>query len=271
MNKPGERAIDKLLVVMKRLRDPNTGCPWDVEQTYASIAPSTIEEAYEVVDAIEKEDFDHLREELGDLLFQVVFYAQLGSEYGRFNFNDIASVLTDKLIRRHPHVFPGGQLEGSAQISKMSEGEVKAQWELIKQEERKDKGQEGVLQDIPASLPAVARAAKLQKRASSIGFDWPDYQGALDKVREELDELQQAIDSQDESAINEELGDTLFSLVNVSRHLKVDPERALRNTNRKFTDRFNFIEAQLRLDGLSPEQASLEQMDLLWEQAKTCK
>jgi len=265
-----EQAIDKLLEVMKRLRDPNNGCPWDIEQTYASIAPSTIEEAYEVVDAIEKEDFDHLREELGDLLFQVIFYAELGREEGRFNFNDIASVLTDKLIRRHPHVFPSGQLDSQADgPSTMSEEEVKAQWEAIKQEERKGKGQAGLLQDIPVSMPALARAGKLQKRASAIGFDWPDYKGALEKLREELDELQQAIDAKDESSISEEFGDTLFSMVNLSRHLKIDPEKALRGTNRKFTDRFEFIESQLLSKGLSPKQATLEQMDLLWEEAKT--
>ncbi len=265
--------VEDLLTLMSRLRDPKDGCPWDQEQSYRTIAPSTIEEAYEVVDAIERENYDHLREELGDLLFQVIFYSQLAQEEQRFGFADIVSELVTKLVRRHPHVFPGNTLESRAgDVAQDGTGEsdaaIKARWEALKKEERAAKGQQGVLDDVPLNLPALTRAAKLQKRASQIGFDWPDISGVLDKIEEEVQELRQAIKESDSAAIKDEMGDLLFALVNCCRHLKVEPESSLRGTNSKFERRFHFIESNLQDLGLTPDDASLEQMDALWDQAK---
>ncbi len=265
--------VEDLLTLMSRLRDPKDGCPWDQEQSYRTIAPSTIEEAYEVVDAIERENYDHLREELGDLLFQVIFYSQLAQEEQRFGFADIVSELVTKLVRRHPHVFPGNTLESRAgDVAQDGTGEsdaaIKARWEALKKEERAAKGQQGVLDDVPLNLPALTRAAKLQKRASQIGFDWPDISGVLDKIEEEVQELRQAIKESDSAAIKDEMGDLLFALVNCCRHLKIEPESSLRGTNSKFERRFHFIESNLQDLGLTPDNASLEQMDALWDQAK---
>lgn len=261
--------VSDLLTLMTRLRDPVDGCPWDIEQSYRTIAPSTIEEAYEVVDAIERENYDHLREELGDLLFQVIFYSQLAAEEQRFNFNDIVSELVTKLVRRHPHVFPDNTLESRVGASNRdSDTEIKARWEALKAEERAAKGQQGVLDDVPVNLPALTRAAKLQKRAANVGFDWPDIGGVLDKVEEEIGELRQAIQQNDKAAITDEMGDLLFALVNGCRHLKVEPEGALRGTNSKFERRFQYIEQQLREQGQTPEEASLALMDSLWDKAK---
>lgn len=263
--------VEDLLTLMSRLRDPKDGCPWDQEQNYRTIAPSTIEEAYEVVDAIERENYDHLREELGDLLFQVIFYSQLAQEEQRFGFADIVSELVTKLVRRHPHVFPDNTLESRADDvapDVESDAAIKARWEALKKEERAAKGQQGVLDDVPLNLPALTRAAKLQKRASQVGFDWPDISGVLDKIEEEVQELRQAIKESDSGAIKDEMGDLLFALVNCCRHLKVEPESSLRGTNRKFERRFHFIESSLQDLGLTPDSASLEQMDALWDQAK---
>lgn len=268
-------AMEDLLLLMARLRDPENGCPWDIKQNYDTIAPSTIEEAYEVADAIERKDYEHLKEELGDLLFQVVFYAQMGREDGLFDFDDIARGITDKLIRRHPHVFPGGDLHGRVDASRIStETDVKAQWEAIKQAERSEKGQHGVLDDVPRTLPAIQRAHKLQQRAAGVGFDWPDVAAVIDKVQEELGELKEAIATDAanpgsaKQEVEHELGDLLFSIVNLARHLRIDAESSLRACNRRFVQRFSYIERKLEAQGRSPDDANLEELDQLWDQAK---
>ncbi|PUA30940.1 MAG: nucleoside triphosphate pyrophosphohydrolase [Cellvibrio sp. 79] len=258
--------IDDLLYLMARLRDPEAGCPWDIKQDYASIAPSTLEEAYEVVDAIEKHDFVHLKEELGDLLFQVIFYSQLGKEEHRFEFAGVVSDLVAKLIRRHPHVFPEGTLQSRIDNRDALPGDMKTRWEAIKQQEREAKGAQGLLADVPLNLPALSRAAKLQKRAASVGFDWDDVYGPIAKVREELLEVEAELDSGDREALEEELGDLLFAAVNIARYMKIDPEQALRRTNQKFEQRFGFIEKNVTQ---SLNQTSIEEMNRLWDLAKT--
>lgn len=258
--------IDDLLYLMARLRDPESGCPWDIKQDYASIAPSTLEEAYEVVDAIEKQDFAHLKEELGDLLFQVIFYSQLGKEEHRFEFAGVVSDLVAKLIRRHPHIFPDGTLHSRIDNRQILPGDVKARWEAIKQQEREAKGARRLLADVPLNLPALSRAAKLQKRAASVGFDWDDVYGPIAKVREELLEVEAELDSGDRSALEEELGDLLFAAVNIARYMKIDPEQALRRANQKFEQRFAFIEDNA---GQSLDKTSIEEMNRLWDLAKS--
>ncbi len=258
--------IDDLQYLMSRLRDPLDGCPWDQKQTYASIAPSTLEEAYEVVDTIERGDLAHLREELGDLLFQVIFYSQLGVEEGRFSFDEIVMELCAKLVRRHPHVFPGGDLHSRTGTSGDDDPAIKARWEAIKQEERQAKGAAGILDDIPLNLPALSRAAKLQKRAAAVGFDWQEVTGPIAKVREELSEVEQALQAGDRDALEDELGDLLFAVTNVSRFLRIDAEAALRRANRKFEQRFRQMEA--RSDRPLSEMDA-EGLDRLWEEAKT--
>lgn len=258
--------IDDLLYLMARLRDPESGCPWDIKQDYASIAPSTLEEAYEVVDAIENQDFVHLKEELGDLLFQVIFYSQLGKEENRFEFAGVVSDLVTKLVRRHPHVFPDGTLHSRVDNRHTLPTDVKARWEAIKQQEREEKGAQGLLADVPVNLPALSRAAKLQKRAASVGFDWSDIQGPIAKVREELLEVEEALAEQDQAAVAEELGDLFFAVVNISRYLKIDPEQALRNANQKFEQRFQYIEQHVQQ---TLSETSIDEMNRLWDQAKT--
>ncbi|KJK19660.1 nucleoside triphosphate pyrophosphohydrolase [Pseudomonas sp. NPDC087612] len=263
--------LDDLLHLMARLRDPQHGCPWDLKQTYATIVPYTLEEAYEVADAIERSDFEHLQGELGDLLFQVVYYSQLAREEGRFEFDGVVDSITRKLIRRHPHVFPSGELYAALDTPKLDEAQVKQRWEQIKAQERAEKGepeQLSLLDDVPAALPALSRAAKLQKRAAQVGFDWPHALPVLDKVREELDEVLQAMADDDSVALADELGDLLFAAVNLARHLKVDPENALRGANKKFERRFRFIEQALRDIGRPIEDCTLEDMDALWGEAK---
>lgn len=257
--------VDDLLYLMARLRDPQTGCPWDITQDYASIAPSTLEEAYEVVDAIEKQDFVHLKEELGDLLFQVIFYSQLGKEEDRFEFAGVVSDLVGKLIRRHPHVFPDGSLHSQIENRHILPGDVKARWEAIKQQERAEKGAQGLLADVPLNLPSLSRAAKLQKRAASVGFDWDDVSGPIAKVREELIEVEAELVSGDRAALEEELGDLLFAVVNIARYQKIDPEQALRRANQKFEQRFHFIET----NSATPlVETSIHEMNRLWDEAK---
>ncbi len=258
--------IGDLLRVMQRLRDPDHGCPWDLEQDFRSIAPSTLEEAYELVDAIEHDDQQHIREELGDVLFQVIFYAQMASEQGLYNFADIVHTLVEKLVRRHPHVFADGDIEGIV-ADRSSVAEVKQSWESIKQDERDARAQHGILDDVPVYLPGLSRAQKLQKRAARVGFDWPDITGVFDKVKEELEELRIA-GSESQQRQEEELGDLLFACVNLARHSGVDAEAALRRASQKFERRFGSVEKSLAEQGLSPDQTSLEQMDELWEQAK---
>lgn len=263
-----------LLTVMQRLRDPEGGCPWDLQQSFASIAPHTLEECYELVDAIERGDMPQIREELGDVLFQVIFYAQLGREQDEFNFDDLVHGLVEKLLRRHPHVFANGDLDtgnlsGSATAAPIEVEQVNRTWERIKQDERAGKRQTGVLDDVPAALPALSRAAKLQKRAARVGFDWDDWRAVMVKMDEEKSELIEAIAGGDRDRIADELGDLLFCGVNLARFLDIDPEAALRACNRKFERRFGFIEQSLAAQGRSPEQASLAEMEALWTAAKT--
>lgn len=264
--------LDDLLHLMARLRDPQYGCPWDLKQSYASIVPYTIEEAYEVADAIERSDFEHLPGELGDLLFQVVYYSQLAREEGRFEFAQVVDGITRKLIRRHPHVFVDGDLYGKPDAARLEEAAVKQRWEELKAEERAEKAavpeQLSLLDDVPNALPALSRAVKLQKRAAQVGFDWPEALPVVDKVREELDEVLEAMSENDPQAIAEEIGDLLFVVTNLARHLKVDPETALRSANGKFERRFRFIEQTLRTAGQPIENCSLEQLDALWGEAK---
>ncbi|MFJ4158055.1 nucleoside triphosphate pyrophosphohydrolase [Pseudomonas sp. NPDC089752] len=263
--------LEDLLHLMARLRDPQYGCPWDLKQNYASIVPHTLEEAYEVADTIERGDYEHLQGELGDLLFQVVYYSQLAREEGRFEFDGVVDSITRKLIRRHPHVFPTGELYAPLDTPSLSEAQVKSRWEEIKAEERAEKSepeQLSLLDDVPAALPALSRAAKLQKRASTVGFDWPDALPVLDKVREELDEVLQAMADGDADALEDEIGDLLFATVNLARHLKHDPENALRRANRKFERRFRFIEQALRNSGRPIEDCNLDELDALWGEAK---
>ncbi|HAB03282.1 MAG TPA: nucleoside triphosphate pyrophosphohydrolase [Pseudomonas sp.] len=264
-------SLDDLLHLMARLRDPQYGCPWDLKQNYASIVPHTLEEAYEVADTIERGDFEHLQGELGDLLFQVVYYSQLAREEGRFEFAGVIDGITRKLIRRHPHVFPTGELYAPLDTPSLSEAQVKSRWEEIKAQERAEKTtpeQLSLLDDVPAALPALARAAKLQKRAATVGFDWPAALPVLDKVREELDEVLQAMADNDADALEDEVGDLLFAAVNLARHLKQDPEHALRRANRKFERRFRFIEQALRDSGRAIEHCDLDALDALWGEAK---
>ena len=264
--------LEDLLHLMARLRDPQYGCPWDIKQTYATIVPYTLEEAYEVADAIERSDFEHLQGELGDLLFQVVYYSQLAREEGRFEFEGVVDSITRKLIRRHPHVFPTGDLYAPLDTPRLSEEQVKHRWEQIKAQERAEKAsapeQLSLLDDVPQALPALARSAKLQKRAATVGFDWPAALPVLDKVREELDEVLEAMAADDHQAVGEEIGDLLFTVVNLARHLKVDPENALRGANGKFERRFRFIEQALRDTHRPIEDCTLEELDALWGEAK---
>lgn len=257
---PDAEKIDALLNVMAKLRSPAGGCPWDLEQTFKTIAPYTIEEAYEVADAIEREDMTALKDELGDLLFQTVFHTQMAKEEGLFTFGDVAEAISDKMIRRHPHVF------GDAEMR--SADEQTDAWEKQKAEERAAKGAESLLADVPAGLPGLTRAVKLQKRAGRVGFDWKRAGDVLGKIAEETQELRDAMQSGDRAEIEEEFGDLLFVLANLSRHLKVDPEAALRSANEKFIRRFKHIETTLKTNGRALEEASLEEMETIWNEAK---
>lgn len=260
-------SLEDLLYLMQRLRDPDTGCPWDIKQGYLSITPSTVEEAYEVVDAIEREDYQHLKEELGDLLFQVIFYGQLANEEDRFSFADVVDELTTKLIRRHPHVFPQGTLESKREAGQVADDtSINASWEAIKQQERKNKGSGGIFDDVPRSLPALTRGVKLQKRAAKVGFDWACSEQVLDKIKEEVDELQEAMAKQDSAEIANELGDVMFSCVNLARHLGQDPEALMRVANSKFERRFNQVYKQMGAQGKS--QYSAEELEGFWQLAK---
>ena len=256
--------IDRLKGIMVRLRDPEGGCPWDVEQTFATIAPYTLEEAYEVADAIDRGDFDDLKSELGDLLFQVVFHARMAEERGLFAFDDVATAIADKLERRHPHVFgdEAAKADGAGQ---------KLRWEDIKAAERASKAQHGVLDDVPVGLPALHRAAKLTKRAARVGFDWPSTDEVFAKLEEEIGELKAEIASGDAAKAAEEMGDLLFVVANLARKLGVEPEDALRSANAKFVRRFHFIEAELAKQGRTPDQSDLAEMDALWDAAKAAE
>jgi len=253
--------MPRLLEIMRRLRNPESGCPWDIEQTFATIAPYTIEEAYEVADAIDRQDWDELKGELGDLLFQSVFHAQMAEEAGYFKFDEVADTMSDKMVARHPHVFGDENREKSAE-------QQTRDWETIKAAERAGKKQQGTLDGVAKGLPALLRALKLQKRAARVGFDWPETTMVLDKIKEEADELVEAKDHLTADEIEEEMGDLLFVMANLARHLKIDPEAALRRANSKFVRRFEYIEDQLRLRGKTPDQSSLEEMDAIWNEIR---
>ena len=266
------RDIRRLIDIMAALRDPVGGCPWDVQQTFASIAPFTIEEAYEVADAIERGATEDLREELGDLLLQVVFHARMAEEAGLFDFGGVVEAITAKLVRRHPHVF------GDA--SALSSAEVKALWGRIKADEKRAKlaseakdgrpaeTKSGALDGVALALPALSRAVKLQERAGKVGFDWNDVRAVLEKIREEVTEVEAEIAQGSAQTLSSEVGDLLFAAVNLARHLKVDPEAALRSANAKFERRFAHIEKSLAEGGRTPESASLDEMERLWAEAK---
>jgi ATP diphosphatase len=259
-------SLADLLRVMQRLRDPERGCPWDLDQDFASIVPSTLEEAYELASAIEHGDYPHVSEELGDLLFQVVFYARLGEERGYFDFAQIVHTLVDKLVRRHPHVFADGEIEGVVEAA-TPVNEVKETWEAIKRQERHERSQTTILADIPTALPSLSRAQKVQKRAATAGFDWPEISGVLDKCQEELLELREA-SGQGLDRQEEELGDLLFSCVNLARHIGVDAEAALRRATQKFESRFNAIEQRVADAGNRLEEMDLKALDKLWDSVK---
>lgn len=264
------RDIAVLLEIMRRLRTPKTGCPWDLEQSFETIAPYTLEEAYEVADAIARSDMADLREELGDLLLQVVYHAQMAEEQSAFDFGDVVEGITAKMIRRHPHVF-GDEAARSA-------GVAKGFWERAKAAEKAEKtgtepgkgesGRASLLADVPVALPALTRAIKLQRKAAAVGFDWPSLEPVMAKMKEELVELEAAIAADKKAKVEEEFGDLLFVLANVARHLEIDPESALRAANEKFVRRFRYIEEALAARGKQPTDSSLEEMDALWNEAK---
>jgi len=278
-------AIEKLVALMVMLRDQELGCPWDLEQTIESLVPYTLEEVYEVVDAIDKNDMVELKDELGDLLFQVVFYAQIACEEGLFTFDDVADSITAKLIRRHPHVFPDATIGSFGSKSYISSDQVVVNWEAIKQEEkikklqhRAQRGQTekedstdaiaSTLDDVPRSLPALERAYKLQKRAANTGFDWSDIAPVIEKLKEESAEFQSALETKNQQQIQAEIGDVLFTAVNLARHASVEPEIALRAANHRFEERFKWIETTLYSRDQTVDETNQEQLNELWEQAK---
>lgn len=253
--------LPRLLEIMRRLRDPETGCPWDIEQDFGSIAPYTIEEAYEVADAIEREAWDDLKGELGDLLLQTIYHTQMSAEEGRYDFHDVAEAIAQKMVDRHPHVF------GAESRDKSAEQQTR-DWEVQKAAEREKRGEAGVLDGVALGLPALLRAMKLQKRAARVGFDWPDDSHVLAKIEEETRELREARDTLGPEKTFEEFGDLLFVMANLARHWEIDPEAALRAANGKFTRRFAYIEAELAKRGKAPTDSDLTEMDALWDEAK---
>jgi ATP diphosphatase len=259
------RDLARLIEIMAALRTPGSGCPWDLQQNFETIAPYTIEEAYEVADAIARGDLEDLRDELGDLLLQVAFHARMAEERGAFDFGGVVEAITTKMIRRHPHVF------GAARD--LTPAEVKALWGEIKAAEKaaKPAPPQGALSGVPLGMPALTRAVKLQEKAGKVGFDWNDPRAVLAKIREEIDEVEAELDAGRDELARAELGDLLFALANLARHLKADPEAALRGTNAKFERRFAFIEAELSKQGRKPVEASLEEMDALWNEAKAAE
>jgi nucleoside triphosphate diphosphatase len=256
-----DAGIERLLEIMRRLRDPDTGCPWDIEQDFSSIAPYTIEEAYEVADAIERSSWDEMEGELGDLLLQTVYHTQMGDEAGYFSFQSVVRNISDKMVARHPHVF------GDESRDKSADQQTR-DWEAIKAAERAGKAQKGTLDGVAVGLPALLRAYKLQKRAARVGFDWPDAGHVIDKIAEEAAELVEARDRLSQEAVEEEFGDLMFVMANLGRHLGVEPEAALRRANAKFVRRFEGIEVKLGERGKRPEDSDLEEMDALWDEVK---
>jgi ATP diphosphatase len=266
-------ALNRLLDIMSALRHPQHGCPWDLQQDFASIAPHTLEEVYEVIDAIEQDTLDQLQAELGDLLFQIVFYAQLGRERGDFDFASIAQGISRKLLQRHPHVFPDGTLESAGHKPEIAAAEVAVTWEQIKQQERQQKqqGPVSILDDVPHALPALLRAAKLQKRAATAGFDWKDHSGVLEKMREELAELDHALAVGRQADVAEEFGDLLFTMVNLARHLDINPESVLRASNRKFETRFRAVERLAAGENRVLRDLDEAVLDAYWVRAKAAE
>lgn len=273
--------IETLIELMEKLRDPEHGCPWDLKQSMTSLLPHTLEEAYEVAEAIDKGCRVELEDELGDLLFQVVFYAQLAREENSFDFESVAAGIVRKLLRRHPHVFPDGTLSSFGQAQALSPEQVVENWEAIKASERKEKHEKllasganlkqeklGILDDVPKALPAMDRARKLQKRASGVGFDWDEIGPVLGKLKEEVAELEEALTRGDEAEVEHELGDVLFATVNLARHRQIEAESALRGCNSRFEARFRFIENELAQRGESVTDKNLKDLDSLWEKAK---
>lgn len=256
-----DAGIERLLEIMRRLRDRETGCPWDIEQDFASIAPYTIEEAYEVADAIDRSAWNELQGELGDLLLQTVYHTQMGEEAGHFSFQSVVHSISDKMVARHPHVFGNDPRDKSAE-------QQTADWEAIKAAERAGKAQPGTLDGVAVGLPALLRAYKLQKRAARVGFDWPDASHVLDKIAEETAELVEARDRMDQDQVEEEFGDLLFVVANLARHLQIEPEAALRRANAKFIRRFQGVEARLAAQGKTPQDSDLAEMDALWDAVK---
>lgn len=252
--------IKKLLEIMAQLRDPQSGCPWDREQTFETIAPYTLEEAYEVADAIERGDMRDLKDELGDLLLQVVYHAQMAREIGAFDFDDVIGAICDKMTRRHPHVFGDDSVSTAAEQTQA--------WEDLKQTEAAERGQKNALDGISMSLPALVRAAKIGRRAGRVGFDWPDRAGPRQKITEELSELDAAIGEDDRDAVAAEMGDLLFAVVNLCRHLELDPEACLRGTNHRFEQRFRLVEADVHDSGGDWGDFDLDQLEELWQAAK---
>ena len=259
--------IEDLKRLMERLRDPQYGCPWDLKQTYQSIAPFTLEECLELIDALEQADYEHVEEELGDLLFQVIFYAQLGKEEGRFDFDSVVSGITSKLLRRHPHVFKDGELEGLIE-DRTSMASIKANWEKTKAKERADRLQTSIMDDVPTTLGSLSRAQKLQKRAATVGYDFSSTDDVSVRLLAEYRELEKAMASSDPNEIENELGDVLFTVVNIARHLKIDSETALRKANRRFESRIRSAESEAALEGSSLADESAERLDELWYKAK---
>ena len=262
------QSIEKLIEIMQSLRDPENGCPWDLEQDFQSLIPYTIEEAYEVADAIEQNDLEDIKGELGDLLFQIVFYSQLGKEQSAFDFNDVAETISDKLIRRHPHVFSDAKIKNSEEQTK--------EWEKIKQQEReiksiKNSSELSILDDVSRALPSLMRSEKLQKRAAREGFDWPNIQDVMLKVNEELNEVHQELDAdvQDKEKIEEEIGDLFFSCINLSRHAGLDAEQCVRKANLKFERRFRELEKTAKNKGLQVSEINIDDLEKLWQEVKS--
>ncbi len=260
--------LENLLQLMSELRHPEYGCQWDKAQTLSSLIPHTIEEAYEVIDAIASGDLDEIKQELGDLLFQVVFYTQITKEQGEFDFTDVVAALVEKMLRRHPHVFPDGSLGSAGSEVLCNKSNVLKNWADIKRLERSKKNKNNILDDVARALPALTRANKLQQRASGVGFDWSNVNDVFQKLDEEKLELQDAIISDSRKNETEELGDLLFTCVNIARHLNIDPETALREANNKFERRFNYIESSLKFDGVKFENMNIEQLEQKWLEAK---
>jgi nucleoside triphosphate diphosphatase len=260
-----------MLYLMQCLRDPNNGCPWDQQQVFSSIVPHTIEETYEVADAIARDDMKNLKEELGDLLFQIIFYCQMANEKRLFDFNDVIKGLQNKMLRRHPHVFPDGSLQSFGKASSLTEEELKGQWDAIKAQEKalsSDAQSQGVLDSVSRGLPPIIQSTKIQKKAAKLGFDWNHTAPVFSKIREELDELEEAINTLDQDQMSSEFGDVLFAMINLGRHLNLDPEKSLSKTNEKFRRRFSYIEKSVSRQRLDMSSCSLETLDEFWNEAK---